>query len=221
MKKLIYLLFWPRNPTTRFFSISLVFFILSSLLPIYGVIFLDWQYFPILLFYFLEGLIWMFSRFLTAAALGKLYGRTYKYMPVWVQVFRTSTLLILGISVPSITMIIVASSHIKGAIESVSNFYFVVSAALLILSQVIQARTATQYRQNNDEKLSEGFFDLLRFFVFFAITAVLVSTNSFKIALIILTIIKTYIDIGSFLRLQALKNTKSIDSRLHQKKTYA
>jgi hypothetical protein len=207
MKKFLSWLFWPRPKPLELPKILLIFIILSNLLPIYGVLFLDWKYFPILMFYCIESIVgstldspktFQTDKNVNFALLSGIMGVTVMFICIWV---------------PVITMVVVAASRIEHAVESVRNPYFITSAVILVLRIVIpwfkgyQKSKKNQKKYVNQMKPVEGALFIFKPYFLVGATFAIVITNFYTGALIILVIAKTFIDLRSFFRRQTSKDS--------------
>lgn len=209
MKKFLSWLFWPRTKTIELSKLPFIFFILSNLLPIFGVLFLDWKYFPILFFYCIEAFVGGSLNFVKIVI-------EDKNPPRWFEMLFVLVLETLFVLIPMITMIAVAASRINNAVESVSNPYFVISAVILILTLFIPWLKELLIYQNNkkkhifQKKPAVGTIFYFKPLLFVGCIFFIVITNFYTAALMILVVVKTFIDLRSFFRrLPSTEGSKS------------
>jgi hypothetical protein len=202
MKNFLSWLFWPRPRNIELSRLLLIAIILSNLLPIFGVLFLDWKCFPILVFYCIEGFIGSSINYI------KLVQTDESELSLWFKYLVLVVLMLIVLVIPMITMVVVAASRIEQSVESVLNLYFIISVVILVLSLGIPwFKNFLKYKKNKKKHVNrinpaEVTFIIFKPYLLVGVTFAIVITNFYTAALIILAIVKTFIDLRSFLRRQ-------------------
>lgn len=199
MKRFLSWLFWPKPKITKISEIEYIALILINFLPIFGVLFFQWEVFPILLVYSIETMI------------GTFFG-LMKYVRIESSTMpRTSS--VAGYIIYSIVFIIfqVASLTVVLSIsdkeqtwQSILNVYWGISVVIFVINQIIFQNN--KYKRDEKQRLDERKIEILYLVNFFkpilliTLSIIIVNTGSYTLSMVLMVLFKTFIEIRSYLR---------------------
>jgi hypothetical protein len=191
--------FWPKA--------TLILF--SNLFPIFGVIFFNWEAFPILLFYGIESVL-----SLTAKGYQELKKVPRKKsgqseLPTVIIYLFIIIAAILLFYLPVVRMVMIAASTVDNAVNSISNVYFILSTVILVVGILlpgIKDKKVSKRNGNHQENQALVVRDIVvfmaKFLFLMIITSVIISTSFYTASLIVIAIAKACLDIVSFFKTQ-------------------
>jgi hypothetical protein len=202
MKKFLSWIFWPKPKLAGLSDIENITLIIINLLPIVGVLFFNWNVFPILLIYCIEAVIvWIFEILLAEKRENKklklnasrIFGLTFVIV-----------LLLIFLILP-LALIFLASDE-KQTLQSMRNIFFWISVAIFMSNQLIfQIRSM---KKINSQKIYPRTSNQIGFIfrpeLILLIAIIIAKTGTFKIDLIALIAFKTFLDLRSYLRKQTV-----------------
>ena len=178
--------------------------ILSNLLPIVGILFLDWKTFPIFLFYCIEvGIGACFS-------LIELYRTDYS-----AKIFKIMMIFIVipfWILVPMIFIFAFAITRVDNAVQTVNNFYFIASTVIMIVTTIFAGLKGSYRHVTQDTGFTfwnqfleniHMFSTLIKILVVLVLTFMMVYNKIYTSVLVALALVKTFFDLRAFLKRQA------------------
>jgi hypothetical protein len=182
-------------------DLPFVFLIFINLLPIIGVIVFDWKAFPVLCIYFLEGLITIiFGILKIIRSEDKTSISIYKFnyiVPIFFSLYILAFILLMVFSIP----------NTEKTWHSIINAFGIFSIILIILNRLIREIYNLKIYQkrkpnkNHTDASNYSSFGLMLLLVIVFITA---KTMLFEAVLIILILIKTFLELRSYLRRQTV-----------------
>jgi len=193
MKGFITWIFWPKTKISRISEIEHLALIFSNILPIFGVLFFNWEAFPILLLYCIEIVIGIIFYLLKSE-------NPPKY-PLFLAI--TTAIIYYFILLCSLFIILYFAFDEAQAMQSIRSIYFIVSAVIFIGNQLvfrIKRYLRTKRKKYNPRQLKTTGAEGLKPILLIVIALVIAVTGAFKIALITLVAIKTFLEIRSYLR---------------------
>jgi hypothetical protein len=201
LKRFIAWLFWPKAQISSLSETEHIVSILINILPILGVLFFEWDVFPILLLYCIESIIGIIFEYLKS---NRENPDLPPGSPAFMANFLYLSLFIIGMIVP-LTVIFLASNE-ELTLQSISNVFFLISVASFIGNQLIIQITNNKRIKKGTYKLhkheNQGY--LLKLALLVPIAMVIALTGAYTISLISLIILKVFLEMRSFLRKRAV-----------------
>jgi hypothetical protein len=199
MKRFLSWLFWPKPKITKISEIEYLTLILINLLPIFGVLFFQWQVFPILLVYSIESMI------------GTLFG-LMKYVRTQTSTLPKTASVVgyIGFSivftlfqVASLTVVLSITDQ-EQAWQSILNIYWGISVVIFIVNQIIFQ--IKKYQREKYQRLDQRRIEILLLvnylspFFLVILSIIIVKTGSYTLSMILLVLFKSFIEVRSYLR---------------------
>jgi hypothetical protein len=202
MKKLLNWLFWPKVKLSKLLHIENIILIILNLLPIIGVLFLDWKAIPILLLYYVEIVIGFIFQIIL---INRQDTDSYpSYIPKTIShiiMFLPITVLLL---IPLIFVLFASGEELIW--QSVSNIYFWIFILFYLGNEIkLLIKITKAVKQDKKSKFPSVFTSLKMIFgpyVILALVLIIYTTKEYQSLLILIILIKTFLDIRSYLRKQ-------------------
>lgn len=196
MKTLLASLLWPNARINVSAGVEIAGSILGNLLPIVGILFFNWDAFPVLLFYCVESVILLLLKS-AGAILSKHQNKTETVS----MLFFVLVFLALAIVIPLTVVLGYAISGLNDVVDSIANISFVTSVFLLAMGLIIPGIG----RIKSEKQVVKSIDDFLYFLFFRGLLIVAVAfftvLNSYHPSWLIgMSLVKTFLDIRSIMR---------------------
>jgi hypothetical protein len=195
-------LFWPVLNTRKILSFSGFTIILNGLIPIFGVLFFNWEVFPILMFYCIE-VVLVITDFGISLLLETTREKHGIFLPAWFLIPFLVICVIFAFYLPIVMIIIIAISKVENAVNLIWNVYFVISVAILCINIIIVSKINKKYLSKGQSKFNNanvGWIMPAKAYLLLICTGFIVYFNLFSASLIIVAMLKMFVELRSFLR---------------------
>ncbi len=176
-----------------------IFLILINLLPILGVIVYDWKAFPVLCIYFFEGVITIIFGILKSIRSEDKTSISLYKMNYIVSIFFSSYFLIF------IFLIVFTIPDTEKTWHSIINFFGIFSVILIIFNKLfreIYYLKTYQKRKLNKSQTKEKNLAAFGLMLLLVVVWIAVKTMLFEAVMVVLILLKTFIELRSYLRRQ-------------------
>lgn len=201
MNRLLAWVFWPKSQMLIFSGIEPAALLLTNVAPIFGVLFFQWNAFPILVLYLAEIDIVLFFDLI-----GVSQDETARFPAIAAMSGYFINFFIFGLSQLLLVAFVLEMSDRRQALESIQDIFFVITAMLFLGNQVVLRVVRSRKRKRrvldfkSRDMLGVRYFFKLGLSV--ALVGIVLATKSYAPYLMALVAVKTFLDLRSHLRQQ-------------------